>query len=70
MRAAQSRSRRLMVAEIAGRMSVWEGEQREMETRLVGSMVRVDRVIIIVASRAEEGTPVDPRVGNGVIKDL
>lgn len=44
--------------------------EREMETRLVGSVVRLDRVIIIVASRAQKGSPMDPGIGNGVIKDL
>lgn len=67
---AHTRSRSLMVAKTTGRMTGRDGEQGEMETRLVGSVVRVDRVVIIIASRAQEGTPVDPRVGNGVIKDL
>lgn len=67
---AYTRSRSLMVAKATGRMSGRDGEQGEMETRLVGSVVRVDRIVIIIASRAQEGTPVDPRVGNGVIKDL
>lgn len=32
-------------------------------------IIRLDRVIIIISYRAQEGAPVDPESGNGVIKD-
>lgn len=35
-----------------------------------GSVVRVDGVVVIIASRTQEGSPVDAGIGNGVIEDL
>ena len=41
-----------------------------MEMGLIVSMVRLNRVIIIVTSRAQERAPVDSESCNGLIKDL
>lgn len=40
-----------------------------MEAGAVGQVIRLNWVIIIIASRAQEGAPVDTECGNGIIKD-
>lgn len=37
---------------------------------MISGVLRLNRVIIIIASRAEEGASVDPESCNGVIQDL
>ena len=52
-----------------GRVSEWERYDREMEARMVWRVVWFNGVIIIISSRAQKRTPVNPKIGNRVIKN-
>lgn len=47
-----------------------ERVEGEMETRLVARVIRIDGIVVIIASRAKEGPSMHSGVSYGVIEDL